>query len=82
MLLRGALAGGGGGFGVEVEQGRADTWRRTRITMLSILFAVWHVTMILKATAFFHAFHKQPEGLAAAKTKVILSIVLLIYFKF
>ncbi|XP_021922684.1 5'-AMP-activated protein kinase subunit gamma-2 isoform X4 [Zootermopsis nevadensis] len=25
--------------------------------------------MILKATAFFHAFHKQPEGLAAAKTK-------------
>ena len=36
--------------------------------------------MILKATAFFHAFHKHPEGLAAAKTKVIRSVILLIYF--
>jgi len=38
--------------------------------------------MILKATAFFHAFHKHPEGLAAAKTKVIRSVILFIYFNF
>jgi hypothetical protein len=36
--------------------------------------------MILKATAFFHAFHKHPEeGLSAAKTKVIRSVMLLTY---
>lgn len=35
--------------------------------------------MILKATAFFHAFHKHPEGLAAARTKVIRSIIMLVF---
>lgn len=38
--------------------------------------------MILKATAFFNAFHKHPEGLAAAKTKVIRSVILLMYVNF
>lgn len=38
--------------------------------------------MILKATAFFNAFHKHPEGLAAAKTKVIRSVLLLVDFNF
>lgn len=38
--------------------------------------------MILKATAFFHAFHKHPEGLEAAKTKVIRSVIQLIDFNF
>jgi hypothetical protein len=84
MLLGVASVSGpaGGGFGVEVGQGRDATWRGTRITMLSVLFAVWYVTMILKATAFFHGFHKNPGGLAAAKTKVTRSVILLNYFNF